>query len=162
MQNTTRLLFIFTLIGFISLYALQQPSAASISPLSDSLKVVKVASPEFYKHIGKEMDYPRIAREYRVEGKFFVSFSLTESGQIKDIQIVEKSTHLHVLSEIVIVAYSKNQEIRSETKKAKAIEAIHAEIIRTMLTFQKYKLVQEAQHKVDEERSILPFIFKLS
>ncbi len=61
-------------------------------PIEEVVIADKMPMPEggyeaFYKYIMEEMEYPRLARQRKVEGKVFISFLVDEHGNMKNIAI---------------------------------------------------------------------------
>ncbi|MCU0393797.1 MAG: energy transducer TonB, partial [Thermoflexibacter sp.] len=44
---------------------------------------------KMYKLIGKEIRYPKEARENGIQGKIFVQFVVNEEGKLSDIQVIK-------------------------------------------------------------------------
>ncbi len=113
----------------------------------------------FYHHLQKTITYPNEARANKIEGRFFAAFTITESGEISDIEISkEDNSKFSKIEEIVVVGYGSNEmESDNKTIGEQAIIQAMTDALNKSETFNPGK----KNDKVVSTRMVLPITYKL-
>jgi TonB family protein len=75
----------------------------SDSPGNDSGEIHRVFSAQIWGKIAKQKYYPRVARKRGYQGKPVVSFTISETGDLRDLVLLQPSSH-KILDEAALTA----------------------------------------------------------
>lgn len=118
-QNYFKILLAVPLIGLIvflcSFHAISQPGV---------LPKYKQGVSAMYKKLGKAIIYPTTAKNENRQGTVYVTFSVSESGEVSGIQAGKVSENL--LDEMVVVGYTNTTATKDGINEEMEKAAIHA------------------------------------
>jgi len=66
-----------------------EPAAPEIFTIVEEMPEPPGGIQEFYKYVGKNIQYPNMAREAGISGKAFLKFVVNQDGSLGDIQVVK-------------------------------------------------------------------------
>lgn len=81
------------------------------------------------KFIAENLVYPKSARDNKITAKIFVQFIIDENGKVDDVHIKRSDVSEKVGDEVVVVAYSPDDDPKT---KSNSIEELEAEAIRVI------------------------------
>jgi TonB family protein len=144
----------------INMNVTKTPDANDIYSVVDNMASPIGGLEEMYKLIGKEIRYPKEARENGIQGKIFVQFVVNTDGRLSDIEIVKGFDKTNVqLDEMVVVGYQNKSEAEKKAITESIANSLNEEGKRTV-ALTKWNPAEHEGKKV-KQRLVIPIIFAL-
>ncbi|NJO01006.1 MAG: energy transducer TonB [Bacteroidia bacterium] len=117
----------------------------------------KAGMPEWYQFIGKNVIYPKAARESNTEGRIFVSFVVDKSGKVSQVEMISQQVRKDGdFQEMVVVGNSEE----SDKILKKVMATLEAEAVRVVSQLGAFNPGIKDGKPVNT-KMVLPIIFKL-
>ena len=116
---------------------------------------------EMFKFISMNIRYPKLCKEFGVQGRVMVSFVVEKDGSITNINKL-KCPGME-LSQVDVVSYKeKNPESTVELKEGQDLgELLYEEAVRVLKLMPKWEPAKDKDDNIVRSRFVLPIMFRL-
>ncbi|MBR4129810.1 MAG: hypothetical protein IKU02_02670 [Bacteroidaceae bacterium] len=117
---------------------------------------------EMFKFISMNVRYPKLCKEFGVQGRVLVNFVIEKDGSITEINKL-KCPGME-LSQVDVVSYKeKNPESTEELKEGQDLgELLYEEAVRVLKLMPKWEPAKDKDDNIVRSRFVLPFMFRLN
>jgi len=116
---------------------------------------------EMFKFISMNMRYPKLCKEFGVQGRVIVNFVVEKDGSITEINKLKCPGK--ELSQVDVVSYKeKNPESTEELKEGQDLgELLYEEAVRVLKLMPNWEPAKDKDDNVVRSRFVLPVMFRL-
>ena len=117
---------------------------------------------ELYKFLSMNIRYPKLCKEFGVQGRVLVNFVVEKDGSITEINKLRCPGM--ELSQVDITSYKeKNPESTEELKEGQDLgELLYEEAVRVLKLMPKWEPAKDKDDNIVRSRFVLPFMFRLN